>query len=506
MPRPKRLVYLPLDSRPVCYEFPLRLFQAAGIEPISPSPHLLGRLKQPADEAKLSRWIKHQLSEAVPCIIGLDTILYGGLITSRIGHESYEKLRSKAELFLKLSNQSTLMGFSSILRIPNYNNAEEEPEYWATYGRLLYQYSELLHQSEQEGGRQLEAANQAKALSEKIPSEILDDFLKRRTRNLMMNEFWLDQVRLGHLKRLIFCQDDTGPWGLNVQEATQLKQQIEQKGLKELAYVQTGADELAMTLGARWLGSELGKSLSVEIVYSDPEAKTCMARYDGLSIEEVLNQQREACGLNLLESGLEDPSASSSSLRVFVHTPMAGKPQGDHAMEIPSLVSTAQRDSLLEGIQQAQQEKQPWVLIDLSAANGGDVLLMDQLLQSPSGLAYCYGLGAWNTSGNASGSALATATLWKLSELEGRARSPQFKICLMIRVIEDWYYQGRYRQTLRLREKQIGPQALDESELYALMSQETAWIKSRLGLDHCSVSFSFPCNRSFEIAVHIESA
>src|SRR5690349_7890506 len=147
MPLPhKRLFLIPLDARPVCYDFPRRLAQSAGLELCLPSPKLLGQLKTPADLKALDRWVKQHLFEKEPVIAALDTIAYGGLIPGRVENETLATLEKRVAQFIKHIRADGLFAFSSILRIPAYNNAEEEPEYWAQYGKQLYDYSEASHQ------------------------------------------------------------------------------------------------------------------------------------------------------------------------------------------------------------------------------------------------------------------------------------------------------------------------------------------------------------------------
>ena len=134
----KRVFLIPLDARPVCYDLPRRLALSAGLELSMPSPKLLGQLKQPANFKTLDRWIKNHLFENDPVIVALDTIAYGGLIASRVNAEPLEKLQDRVDKFFSQVKASSLFGFSSILRIPAYNNDEEEPDYWAQYGKALY--------------------------------------------------------------------------------------------------------------------------------------------------------------------------------------------------------------------------------------------------------------------------------------------------------------------------------------------------------------------------------
>ena len=146
IPFPSRLCYIPLDSRPVCYDLPIRLAESAGIELDMPAKNLLGHLKTPANFPALKRWMKNHLFELAPIVVALDTLAYGGLIPSRLGNELEDELQKRIDLFFHSAQSPRVFAFSSIMRIPNYNLAEEEPDYWSEYGQALYQYSVEHHE------------------------------------------------------------------------------------------------------------------------------------------------------------------------------------------------------------------------------------------------------------------------------------------------------------------------------------------------------------------------
>mgnify|MGYP000539567683 FL=1 len=91
------------------------------------------------------------------------------------------------------------------------------------------------------------------------------------------------------------------------------------------------------------------------------------------------------------------------------------------------------------------------VVADLAFANGGDLSLVEALLER--GLASrLTGYSAWNTAGNTLGTALANLTLFpdEPTAEEERAR----KILLWERLADDAFYQSRYRFRLK---KELGP-------------------------------------------------
>lgn len=502
----KRIALIPLDARPVCYTLPKQLAEMAGIELVLPSPNILGQLKTPADETALFRWLKHHLAESIPTIVALDTIAYGGLISSRVGHESFQQLKDRLQTFFNIlpsqTQRSPVVGFSSILRIPAYNNAEEEPDYWAQYGKALYDYSFAAHQN---------PSSLAKP-PEHIPADTLNDFLERRTRNFDLNQSHLARLENKELHYLAFCQDDTGAYGLNVQEALALETQIEHKHLATLAHVQTGADEVASCFLARLVSlwyQETHTPLSIAIEYSDPDSANTVAKFDGIPIRQIVERAITTCGTVIAND------AKTADMVVWVHTPPADTPQGDHC-ESPwnspnaeNITQAPQHQRLITGIQETISNKTPVIIADVAYANGGDPLLIRSLLDEASHIdniaEHLYGYAGWNTPGNTIGTAIAMGVLRLLAEKNGTFNLDIFKEALLVRFADDWLYQAIVRKSVRKTFPPDKPLPEDaQALLNKLMSMELPHLQERLELEDKSVNVSFPCSRTFEIEIKLE--
>ncbi|MEB3287039.1 MAG: DUF4127 family protein [Vampirovibrionales bacterium] len=511
------LTLVPLDARPVCYTLPLQLANMAGLGLKCPPPEILGRLKQPADEAALFLWFERTLNKNArlkkispeqlpsPVIAAMDTVAYGGLIPSRVGLETPEALKRRVNRFLSLLQQKTLLlAFSSILRIPAYDNNEEEPDYWADYGKALYDYSYAAHQT----------PDTAKALEKTFPESVLADFLTRRQRNYNLNQFYSGLLSQNKLDYLVFCQDDTGAYGLNVQEAQALKTVIDEKNLLNNAHVQTGADEVALCLMARclsqWYVAAGFPALKVWIEYTDLAAAQTIAKFDGLAIETVVKRAIATCGALLAEK------AQDADVTLWVHTPPAGQAQGDHCdASPPALQTQLQVDKLLSAFEAAFKKSHPVAVADVAYANGADPLLVGALLDEtepdetqrlPNLSESLYGYAGWNTPGNTIGTVVATMIVRLLAERNGTFDLTAFKKLLMVRFSDDGFYQAYARREIRREYSPVEfPMGtLPEKAtalLNTLMQERTACLQKRLGLPVTDVRFCFPCDRTFEVAL-----
>ena len=491
MPLPhKRLFLIPLDARPVCYDFPKRLAQSAGLELCLPSPTLLGYLKQPANLKALERWIKQHLFEKEPVIAALDTLAYGGLIPARLDDNTLTTLKQRIDRFIRQVDADGLFAFSSILRIPAYNNAEEEPDYWAQYGAGIYNYSASVHQHGEDHPK-----TQALALA--LPADVLNDFLARRKRHHSLNRHYLQYLSDRQFDYLTFCQDDTGPFGINVQEAQDLAREVHAKHLDQSAHIQTGADEIAVVMLARWMArvhtAQNREPVRIYPYFSSETGRQCIARFDGISIEAIADQAIRACGAQRAKK------PKDADLWLVVHTP--DSEQGDLCLPRKARVSDQQHDAVLGILETAIEESQPVMLADVANANGSDALLSEKILTRFEDLTPLYGYAAWNTPGNTLGSCVAMGVVRYLAEYYETFQAEEFCKLLLIRLGDDWLYQSEVRQKLRAELNGTLP---DEIRLNTEMANGLALLKSRLGLDRAITHCAFPCQRTFEVEITVQ--
>ena len=205
--------FIPIDNRPVCYTLVKNITEIDdSINLFIPPRELLGDLTKYADTAKIFEWIK-TLPKLDAFIISLDTIAYGGLIPSRRCPDTFEEIKSRILKFKEILKQkeAKIYAFSSIMRISNNNINEEEKEYWAEFGKKIFEYS-------------FEYCKTGTASADLIPEEILEDYLATRKRNFEINKIYLEWQKEGFFDTLIFSKDDCAEYGFNVQEAQKLEE------------------------------------------------------------------------------------------------------------------------------------------------------------------------------------------------------------------------------------------------------------------------------------------
>ena len=251
------IAFIPIDNRPVCYTLPQQICAIdSEIDLFIPERKFLGSLTKYADVEAIFEWLEH-LPKIDAIVMCLDTVAYGGLISSRRCPDTFDEIKTRVEKLKAIleKKNAKIYAFSSIMRISNNNVNEEEKEYWNKWGKKIFEYS-------------FNSCKSGKMVQTDVPQEILDDYLATRKRNFEINKLFLEYQKQGLFETLVFSKDDCAEFGFNVKEAKEL----ESLG----GFVKTGADEIPLTLLARAVSkaaSKAAKQLGSEAAKHDLDAK-----------------------------------------------------------------------------------------------------------------------------------------------------------------------------------------------------------------------------------------
>ena len=443
-----KISLLPIDNRPVCYNLVKDITSIDNsIELFLPNRELLGDLTKQANVEALFDWLKSL--EDVDCIIlSLDTLIYGGLIPSRRSKDTFEIINERLNTLKQIleTKMAKVYAFSSIMRISNNNYNEEEKEYWSEYGKKIFEYSFEFHKTGIEPNSD-------------IPKNILEDYVKTRTRNFEINKRLLQFEKDGLFEFLIFSKDDCAQYGFNVMEANELKNMG--------ANIKTGADEIPLTLLAR----ALKKEIKIFVEYIEPENIDLISNYEDVSIKKSVEGQLELAGFNqVLDSDKADIILIINNFKIK---------QGEHVMSWDT-----------EPFNKAfNMPNKSFAIADVRFANGADNNFVEMLLQNID-LKNFYGYAGWNTSANTLGSLLATIkTKFKANQYNDIA----FKKLQLIRFLDDWAYQANVRKMIKKPQDISTMMKPYENKLFKI-----------LGINPIeNIKYSYPWNRKFEIEVDL---
>lgn len=439
------IAFVPIDNRPVCYTLPAQICAAdTGINLFMPEREWLGDLKKFADVDKIFQWLK-DLPSADAVILPLDTVAYGGLISSRRSTDTFDKIYKRIEKLKDILSEKNakIYAFSSIMRISNNNINEEEKEYWNKWGKKIFNYSFCMDKF-------------GTVCKNEVPSDILDDYLATRRRNFEINKTYLQWGNF--FDTLVFSKDDCAEYGFNVQEARELE--------KLGGFVKTGADEIPLTLLAR---SIKGK-LKVSPIFLEPEYKNLISNYEDVSIENSVRGQLELAGCEVCEPQDAD---------IILYVNNFKERQGEIVMKVPA----APYDGLW------QKPDKPYMIADVRYANGSDNAFVEKLFEKDFDDNF-YGYSAWNTSANSLGSLICAA---KVKYFAKNYNDAAFKKLQTVRFLDDWAYQANVRQQLSLPDENLIKQKMKPFENRAF---------EKLGTEY-DVDYKFPWNRLFEVEICI---
>lgn len=246
----KCIAVLPMDDRPVNYDYPRYLSRAAGLEILLPPREWLGNPWRASRHADLVNWLVQTAPRADALIVAVNTLAYGGLIPSRTSSESTEAVIARLEVLRRLRAarpEQPVLASSVVLRISRACSSEEEKPYWATYGSRMFRLSYLEHKAEL-GDASPDEGAERDALRAQIPDEVYRDYRQGRARNHAVNCAMLDWLAEGVLDYLLLPQDDTADYGWNIAEARALQALIRRRRLSDRAITYPGADEIGCLL------------------------------------------------------------------------------------------------------------------------------------------------------------------------------------------------------------------------------------------------------------------
>lgn len=449
-----KICFIPIDNRPVCWELAKLITDCnKEIELFIPPREILGGLTSKTNVKNLYNWLQN-IPQVDVMIVALDTIAYGGLVASRRTPEDLQTIKNNLEKFKSLLKEKAdkILAFSSIMRISNNNYNIEEKEYWAKYGKKIFDYS---YHTSKAGKWGMESC-----VAKLIPDDILEDYMSTRRRNFEINKLYLGWQKEGIFDLLIFSKDDCAEYGFNVDEAKEL----EKLGGKTM----TGADEIPLTLLAR----TLDKPLSICPIFTEETSKELISKYEDISVEASILRQANLAGIEIKPLKDADIALIINNFKIE---------QGEIVMK----VNTEPFNGNLKNILPIDK---PFIIADVRFANGADNNFIKQLFElKPNNF---IGYAAWNTTANTVGSLLC---MTKYTFQASRLNNQGYAKLLATRFLDDWAYQANIRQEIDT------PTDIKEKMLPFIQK-----VEDFLNIKINHYDFKYPWNRLFETEVVLE--
>jgi hypothetical protein len=478
----KTIAILPLDDRPVNYDYPRLLAAIADAKVELPPREWLGNPWRGAQHEKLVAWLRETAPKADALIVAVDTLAYGGLIPSRSAPDTFEVAAQRLEILRELKSVSPdkpIYASSVIQRVSRANSGEEEKPYWAEYGSRMFRLSYLEHKSALEEAS-AEETTERDALKQEIPVEIYTDYLSIRARNHQVNRQVLDLVKNEIVDYLLLPQDDTADYGWNIAEARRLQMLIRREGLTGRAITYPGADEIGCLLLVRCICAQTGLRPRVFPRFSSSSSATLVTEYEDRPMLELLKAH-----LAPLDGIVADEPGEADFL-LFINTPAIKQGVGELQwaaqfskeellQKVPSTLKeyaeklftdeyfqatrremqTPRRspEEFCRAIVEAVRRGKIVAIADVGFVNGSDMILGEQLIQHTE-IARLAAYGGWNTAGNTLGTVLAQAAIFTLAKKYGftPAQKKAHLEFLFLRFLDDYCYQALERSLCMLED------------------------------------------------------
>ncbi len=501
---PTKILLVPLDDRPPCLQFPVKMGLIGDAEIVAPPVELLGKFTEAGNSDEIIKWLKTQdLKSFDAAIISIDMLAYGGLVAMRV-HDTNEQSALKRIEFLRqlrqIAPQMKIYGSSVIMRLaPTGTGANE------SYRENLAKWAEISVDPNSKG--------ETAALESKIPAEALANYKAARVRDLKINRAAINLVKDKTLDYLILSQDDAKPRGIHIADRENLTALTEKLNLTGKIAVQPGADEVSMLLLARSFSDKYDFHPKIKAVYSSAEAAATVMPFEDRPLKETVGFHIKAVGAS------ETFDENKADLFFYVYASRFDK--GKFA-------------EFADSINRKIGRKKQVIVADVDPkgdVQGGDVSFMSEL-ERKNLLSRINSYAAWNTAGNTIGTTLPQGVIFALSK-EKLYKSRQMRTRIQTaehwftfhRVLDDYYFHNIVRAKAKtfIAEQEwsalrLSDQATRTVENYSLSLLSENFRKlsreyfdknfvseNKLFCDEPeNLSFKLPWNRTFEAEIDFE--
>lgn len=486
----RRILLVPLDSRPPCLQFVRQLAEIGGFTIISPPEEMLARNKTAADQQLLRTWLRQNAAQAEAAIISVDSLIHGGLVPSRQGLGKIEDGYQVIELLKNVKNENRDLKLYAFSIIPRLIIADNEAT--IAFQKDMIQYSVLSDQI-RIFANELDQERREK-LSGKIPEELIKKYLRLYEENQTVNKLLLELVENDVLSGLVIGQDDGFTFGIANEKKEELRQKIMRSSkLKDKVSVTRGTDEVALTQLGFICSREFSYRPKIHILYSDESVKRMIMPFMPHSVKTTVEEKLAIAG------GIAVEEIDEAEYVLFIHAGRPDFPDYDRAAEkLTALLRSGKNVAM----------------VDLSETFKTKEILLPYLLRLDAPVNRLIAYGGWNTTSNSIGTVVTEANLmlFNMKSEEAFAKNQSF---IMARMIDDAYYQKQEYPLLneKLSYRGIEATRLNEEDARELSAWLKKWserkgrflMKKWDGLAQNDLEFdaAIPWNRTFEIRLEL---
>ena len=414
----KRVLLVPLDSRPPCGQLVADNGRTAGVEIILPKSETMDFYTLPGDTSKMQKWLYDEIKNCDEAIISIDQLLYGGLIASRNKTIKDEDITALAEYLKKLHEDNPNKKIHAFSILPRMNPPDFVEKYQDR--KKLMEWSRLVHKYDDKPLS--ETAEKIQILEREIPSEQIKAYTEIYNRNLRLNCLLANLVADGTLEDLSFGQDDGEVYSLPNLKLKEFMHYLHKNKIPgdKLAILH-GADEVALSILTNIISRS--NSFKVYVDYSSEKAAIKVMPYMAICNQDTAHER-----LNFHHD-------------VIVSTPE----EADYILFISATDEETmdRRRYNAEKLLDYQQRGKPVALVDLSKSFIAQEALLPILLKENFPVNSLIAYAGWNTASNSIGTAVSQAEIYLTALNQGLEQDRVVYSNLNNlnnRICEDYYY------------------------------------------------------------------
>ncbi len=421
----RRVLLVPLDSRPPCGRFVQDAARIVGIEIILPPAELLDEYFRPGDTAALQSWTMEHIAGCDAAILSVDQLLHGGLLASRQAKKTQDDENALLDFLRKLraSHPSVpLYAFSILPRMTPPDGLCD----WEEQKRLM-KYSRLFGRLSRETHPKNEDLAALKDLRDSISPEILAQYKKLFANYAAFGTRLISLAENGTLDRLVIGQDDSEPYSIPNLVLHRFSELLAAKSISEnRVFLTQGADELALSILAAIEAERNGFSPRVALLYNDASTPARVLPYMGTTLETTAREK-----IRFLRGAI---ASSTEAADFTLYLSANDKTTKGHCRNAAKEIK-----GLLE-------QNRAVALVDLSEHLCLDETLLPELIEAEVPIHGLSAYAGWNTASNSVGAAVAHAVLLQIAQCRAQTESDALSIAaahisfLDGRFLEDCYY------------------------------------------------------------------
>lgn len=487
-------IFIPLDDRPVCYSYPVKVMEAAGYKILTPPEKFLATRTTPADTEKLWKWLESRAEKVDAAVISTDALIYGGLVASRTHMLPMAALEAKVNRLkdLQMDKDIRFYGFSTLMRTPRESYGNVEPAYYSNVGPAIYRYSQLSDKSDLHAESLLEDF-EVGAFERNLAKAHLKDWLDRRNKNMEVNRQLAMLARMGRFDYFSIGKDDNAPLSHTHMEARKIS--FSNADVSDESFqILPGVDQLGLLLLTRAANELSGTVPKVYQMYVEGVGPKTIPQYSDLPLGTSVPEQIIAAGGKIVYQ----PEAADVILAI--NTPANGTMYDSTSLSNQYFASPANK-RYIANLGKMLERGVNISLADVAFSNGGDNGFMNEMsLRGYTDKLSAY--NGWNTADNTIGFAIAQGMLAPKIEKEKQL------MLMRERVLDDWYYQSNARRLItdELEKAKKTEFKYTLNDMMPKVRKQAFDIMNRLAANYditAGTKFDvvFPWNRLFEVDI-----